>query len=199
MACVPVSVAADGNALVHRVSSVFFCLQINPAAAASAHVYVNLFTYMTVFSFCFSAQVYDVKMSYASTDINASPAMVKRGRCRSPGVNSKMSSSATPGTRCIVYLRRCLAIQLQKVGMFAAGAGGGNSATSCLNSNFDTTHERDAPLYWMYDSGYLIFQVIFARILFNAKLSCTLEYLLRTPRDDCCAVRKIFGLPLPAE
>jgi len=99
-----------------------------------------------------------VKMSYGSTDINASPAMLKRGRCRSPGVNSKMSSSATPGTRCIVYLRRCLAIQLQKVGMFPST---GNSTTSCSNSNFDTSLERDAPLYWMYDSGYLIFQVIF--------------------------------------
>lgn len=100
-----------------------------------------------------------------------SPLIMKRGRCHSPGISSKVSTSTTtPGTRCLVFLRRCLAIQLQKVGSFPNNSSTTTSATatSCTNGHFDGTVERDAPLYWMYDSGYLIFQVLFFYLPFSS-------------------------------
>ncbi|XP_065205398.1 uncharacterized protein knockout [Planococcus citri] len=94
-------------------------------------------------------------MSSGSPGIASSPAM-RRGRCRSPAVHSKLSTSVTPGTRCLVFLRRCLAIQLQKVGLFPNSTSSSVSV-SCASS-CENHPERDVPLYWMYDSGYLIFQ-----------------------------------------
>lgn len=103
-------------------------------------------------------------MSSGSPGISSSPAVTKRGRCRSPVAISKISSAVTPGTRCLVFLRRCLAIQLQKVGLFPSN----NLVTSCSTAHFENTLERDAPLYWMYDSGYLIFQVLLRFRFFNS-------------------------------
>lgn len=63
---------------------------------------------------------------------------------RSPGVRGGPGPPAG-GSRCLLILQRCLAIQLQKVALLS-----GQRKSSRPHE------ERD---YWMYDSGYLLFQV----------------------------------------
>jgi hypothetical protein len=63
---------------------------------------------------------------------------------RSPGM--KGGPGPPPGgARCLFILQRCLAIQLQKVAL--------------LTDQRKPARGQDEPEYWMYDSGYLLFQV----------------------------------------
>jgi hypothetical protein len=63
---------------------------------------------------------------------------------RSPGV--KGGPGPPPGgSRCLFILQRCLAIQLQKVAL--------------LSERRKSVRDHEDPEYWMYDSGYLLFQV----------------------------------------
>lgn len=63
-------------------------------------------------------------------------------------VYSNSSPSRQPGVKCNIILQKCLAIQLHKTGAipFQPGPGG---------------RTADAGDYWMYDNGYLLFQVSF--------------------------------------
>ncbi|XP_067000816.2 uncharacterized protein ko [Anabrus simplex] len=61
---------------------------------------------------------------------------------RSPGL--KGLGAPPGGSRCLVILQRCLAIQLQKVGL--------------VSSQETAPVSGPATEYWMYDSGYLLFQ-----------------------------------------
>jgi hypothetical protein len=63
---------------------------------------------------------------------------------RSPGVKGGPGPPAG-GSRCLFILQRCLAIQLQKVAL--------------LSEQRKPAKGREEPEYWMYDSGYLLFQV----------------------------------------
>jgi hypothetical protein len=63
---------------------------------------------------------------------------------RSPGVRGGPGPPAG-GSRCLLILQRCLAIQLQKVAL--------------LSEQRKSLRGHDEPEYWMYDSGYLLFQV----------------------------------------
>lgn len=61
---------------------------------------------------------------------------------RSPGV--KGGPGPPGGSRCLLILQRCLAIQLQKVAL--------------LSEQRKSVRAHDDAEYWMYDSGYLLFQ-----------------------------------------
>ena len=63
---------------------------------------------------------------------------------RSPAVGGGPGPPAG-GSRCLFILQRCLAIQLQKVAM--------------LSDQRKSVRGHAEPEYWMYDSGYLLFQV----------------------------------------
>jgi len=63
---------------------------------------------------------------------------------RSPAVSGAPGPPAA-GSRCLFILQRCLAIQLQKVAL--------------LSEQRKSARGHDEPEYWMYDSGYLLFQV----------------------------------------
>ena len=63
---------------------------------------------------------------------------------RSPGVRGGPGPPAG-GARCLFILQRCLAIQLQKVAL--------------LSEQRKSSRDHEEPEYWMYDSGYLLFQV----------------------------------------
>ncbi|XP_023722430.1 probable serine/threonine-protein kinase dyrk2 isoform X2 [Cryptotermes secundus] len=62
---------------------------------------------------------------------------------RSPGVRGGPGPPAG-GARCLFILQRCLAIQLQKVAL--------------LSEQRKPSRDHEGPEYWMYDSGYLLFQ-----------------------------------------
>lgn len=62
---------------------------------------------------------------------------------RSPAVSGGPGPPAG-GSRCLFILQRCLAIQLQKV--------------TVLSEQRKSVRGREEPEYWMYDSGYLLFQ-----------------------------------------
>ena len=74
---------------------------------------------------------------------------------RSPAVSGAPGPPAG-GARCLFILQRCLAIQLQKVAL--------------LSEHRKSSRGHDEPEYWMYDSGYLLFQV--SRKRFNMETSC---------------------------
>jgi len=63
---------------------------------------------------------------------------------RSPAASGAPGPPAG-GSRCLFILQRCLAIQLQKVAL--------------LSEQRKSVRGHDEPEYWMYDSGYLLFQV----------------------------------------
>ncbi|KDR09819.1 Storkhead-box protein 1, partial [Zootermopsis nevadensis] len=63
---------------------------------------------------------------------------------RSPGVRGGPGTPAG-GSRCLLILQRCLAIQLQKVALLS-------------EQRKTPARGHDEPEYWMYDSGYLLFQ-----------------------------------------
>jgi hypothetical protein len=63
---------------------------------------------------------------------------------RSPGVKG-VPGPPPGGSRCLFILQRCLAIQLQKVAL--------------LSEQRKSVRDHEEPEYWMYDSGYLLFQV----------------------------------------
>jgi hypothetical protein len=63
---------------------------------------------------------------------------------RSPGVRGG-PGPPPGGSRCLFILQRCLAIQLQKVAL--------------LSGQRQPVASHQEASYWMYDSGYLLFQV----------------------------------------
>lgn len=63
---------------------------------------------------------------------------------RSPGPGRSLSGAA--GVPCMCLLQRCLAVQLQRVSLVDP-------------RRAPPTSEPPQQQYWMYDSGYLIFQV----------------------------------------
>lgn len=80
---------------------------------------------------------------------------------RSPGVRGGPGTPAG-GSRCLLILQRCLAIQLQKVALLS-------------EQRKTSARGHDEPEYWMYDSGYLLFQV-------RVHSSDTFSSPTRTPR-----------------
>ncbi|KAI5727176.1 hypothetical protein M8J76_015498 [Diaphorina citri] len=74
---------------------------------------------------------------------------------RSPGPKLKV------GSKCNLILQKCLALQIQKVGLYA-----NNDVSNKFNHTssdyLDTSTLQDVSQntqpFWMYDSGYLVFQ-----------------------------------------
>lgn len=93
---------------------------------------------------------------------------------RSPGPKLKV------GSKCNLILQKCLALQLQKVGLYANGDVS-NKFNHTSSDHLDTNTLQDVPKntqpFWMYDSGYLVFQVSNMPSMTKLVLMLTLYYV----------------------
>uniref|UniRef100_A0A8D8R416 Storkhead-box protein 1 n=1 Tax=Cacopsylla melanoneura TaxID=428564 RepID=A0A8D8R416_9HEMI len=75
---------------------------------------------------------------------------------RSPGPKLKV------GSKCNLILQKCLALQLQKVGLYGTSEVSNKFNHTSSDHIIDTNGLQDVPKstqpFWMYDSGYLVFQ-----------------------------------------